>query len=338
MVDKSTTPTTPYTCPQCGYVTRFKTDMHRHFKRSKPCPANHSIILNDDIKQFVLTYRVYNPPRTEIDPSIKEVKIQQTTNNCVINFINSQLSPIELITKYAEYNRLTMIPLEDKIEERYEEEVCKMHNDTMQTHDHFRKIEDFHNVIDEITTTKTMNHTDIGIIYDTEMNKINILECDGTWKQSLETQGLEDLLWMVQDKYFDEYECYLIQKIRSLDNPRESQKFREFLREYYRFISAFDLQPFCKDHNDTYFLAECEDANAHSCEEEFYELFQDVRTNIKTIEQNKIKRKVADIVKRNSTKNMKVLNNHIAMMFSTDAVFKDFMTKTCKNELSLQNA
>jgi hypothetical protein len=330
--------TTPYTCPQCGYATRFKTDMQRHFKRSKPCPANHNIFLTEEIRLFVLTYRVYNPPRAKIDPSIKEVKIQQTTNNCVINFINSQLSPIELITKYAEYNRLTLIPLEDKIEDRYEDEVCKMHNDTMQTHDHFRNIEDFHNVIDEITTTKTKDHTDIGIIYDTEMNKINILDCDGNWKQSLETQGLGEILWMVQDKYFDEYECYLIQKIRILNNLRECQKFREFLRDYYRFICAFDLQPFCKDHNDSYFLPDCEDANAHSCEEEFYDMFQKVRKNMKTIERNKIEKKVADIVKRNSTKNMKVLNNHIAMMFSTDAVFKDFMTKNCKNEHLLQNA
>jgi hypothetical protein len=53
----------PYTCPCCGYTTTNKTDMRRHlYSNIKSCPKLlNDIELTDEIKDYILANRVYDP-------------------------------------------------------------------------------------------------------------------------------------------------------------------------------------------------------------------------------------------------------------------------------------
>ena len=54
-----------YYCPRCGYKTKFKHDMTRHFNRSGVCSSNYGIDLTDEIKMKVLVDRIYKPPKEQ---------------------------------------------------------------------------------------------------------------------------------------------------------------------------------------------------------------------------------------------------------------------------------
>lgn len=59
-----------YECPRCGYHTKYKTHIHKHFyNKHKQCPAlKQDIVLTDEVKQYVLDNRIYRSPQVPIMP------------------------------------------------------------------------------------------------------------------------------------------------------------------------------------------------------------------------------------------------------------------------------
>lgn len=63
----------PYCCPRCNYQTPKKTYMDKHFYQTKKtCPGHmNNIELTEDIKQFILTNRIY---KFTTDPVLQSLK------------------------------------------------------------------------------------------------------------------------------------------------------------------------------------------------------------------------------------------------------------------------
>lgn len=55
----------PYCCIRCGYQTKFKTSIAKHFyDRAKPCPALvNDIELTEEVKQYILANKIYRVQR-----------------------------------------------------------------------------------------------------------------------------------------------------------------------------------------------------------------------------------------------------------------------------------
>jgi hypothetical protein len=230
---------------------------------------------------------------------------------------------------------MDMLPLEQKIEEICGEQNNKLDVDSeVDKLPQFQlKIDDLLSVIDEISKTQKgeeeQNVCDMNIIYDSDMNKINVLEEDGIWNESLVNQGLRTIIRKVQDGYLDTYECYMIKRFLYSENTHEKQCCNDLLDEYYRFIAAFDLPPFCKDRED-YMIDINLGEKEYTISDEFNLRYTTIKKDLKGVQRNQIRKTVLDIIKRNSAKNIKNLNNNIYELFCQDSVFKEFVNGTLK--------
>lgn len=73
-----------YTCARCNYTSKNKTCMRRHFAKTKLCPAKSldtDIELTDEIKEKILTNRIYHPPPKII------IKPKTVSNNTELHYI-----------------------------------------------------------------------------------------------------------------------------------------------------------------------------------------------------------------------------------------------------------
>lgn len=321
----------PYICPRCSYTTTKRTNIITHLERKRPCADINHLELTEDIKEVVLRNRIYHPPKEECNPTLNVTNHNVITN--IQNIINHDMTPVEKLMKYAEYKDIDLIPLDEDLNDRYsnlkyklkkasESSLSMSTSAPSRPYNHELRSKDFQKVIDEISQSNKKDFNDFNIIYDTKMNKISILDDDGEWKESLIQEALYEIIYLVQDNYFDEYETYLIKRIK-YGQSYDAQCAKELLREYYRFISIFDLRPFCiKD--DTNFLKDVEYGSA-SIKEEFYPLYQSIKDNVKLGEKKNVHKTVLDIIKRNSAKNVKNLNTSISSLFSNDSDFQQFM-------------
>jgi hypothetical protein len=283
--------------------------------------------ITDVIKEKVLTGRIYHPPKKDdIAPSNVTNNIQQI--NTFMNVLNDTMTPVERIQSYAKYKDVQMIPLDEELNVKYTSIKYKLRkayeNPTSRPYQHELKIGDFHNLIDEISQSKQKDFNDFNIVYDSEMNKISFIDEDGEWKASLEGQALYDIVYMIQDNYYDEYETYLIRKIK-VNNPYDAQCAKELLQEYYKFISVFELPPFCiKD--DSNFIPSIPYGGS-TIKEEFYPIYCEVKKHMKSSEKRNMYKTVVDIIKRNSAKNLKNLNASVRVLFLSDQHFKLYLTE-----------
>lgn len=62
-----------YLCIRCGFNTKIKNDIRRHFYNlKKKCPAiKNNIELTDEIKEYILNNRIYFIPKVEKKKNLK---------------------------------------------------------------------------------------------------------------------------------------------------------------------------------------------------------------------------------------------------------------------------
>lgn len=339
-------PRSSYVCPRCSYTTVKRANIITHLERKRPCADINHLELTEEIKEIVLRNRIYHPPKEDVN--VKPT--MNVTNNNVItniqNIINNNMTPVEKLMKYAEYKDIDLIPLDEDLNDRYANLKYKLKkanessgsastsstfastsaststSASSRPYNHELRSKDFQKVIDEISQSNKKDFNDFNIIYDTKMNKISILDDDGEWKETLIQEALYEIIYLVQDNYFDEYETYLIKRTK-YGQSYDAQCAKELLREYYRFISIFDLQPFCiKD--DTNFLKDVEYGST-TIKDEFYPMYLSIKDNVKLGEKKNVHKTVLDIIKRNSAKNLNNLNTSISSLFSNDSDFQQFM-------------
>lgn len=305
-----------YECCRCGYQTDDKSGMRKHlYKLKKPCPGSRADIeITDAIKEHILQNRVYQVPKPTTTPTYLQI------NNFIAN-----MNPYEKINKYLEHKGLDLVDFDQSIEDKFRKNTKRLDRDGYKLG--FRlKTQDFLEIIDEISNAST-RMDEINILYDSKLNKVRLYEA-GVWEAVLLESGLKKVIETIQTHYLDSYECYLIRNMRCDGTPIiRRQEYKELLEEYYKFICCFDISPYIKGKPDNMILKDRDttDDSDFAIEEEYMPKYEKVQGMILKSEANTIKKKVLDILKRNTSHNMDELNKKIFELFQMDELFKKEM-------------
>jgi len=314
----------PYECCRCGYSTLRKSCMRHHlYSLVKPCPSiKNDIDLTDDIKQHILTNRIYHT-NVQSYSTINQVIINN--NNTVINYI-ARMDTVNKINKYIEHTGIQMIDFEQSIEDKFDEKAKKLENNAYR-HGFSMSENDFLEIIDEISNVHSKIE-EFNIVYDHKWQKLKVYE-SGLWEELLITSGLKKIVEMVKAYYFNVYECYLIRNMMSRNVAlSKKQEYKEFLQVYYKFLVAFHILPYVKKQHDNAILYNEDDdrreegRNVFTIEEEFLPLYNKIAKSITIGESNALKRSVLEIIKRNSLRNVEDMNKKLLDLINMDPDFK----------------
>jgi hypothetical protein len=319
----------PYVCVCCGYKTDKRPRMQDHlYKTKKPCPKSvNDVDLNDDIRQYILKNRVYHIQVTA------STTINQTINQ--YNQINNFLNGVDVVAKldrYASYNKIELLDFQDKVDSAFRTRVKKLNHDDFKYGFHLRR-EDLMQVLDEMSVLLHGDVEQFNIVFDDKMNKLKILD-SGSWETFLVDNGIKKLISVIQDSYFDAYECYLLRKLKTGSPPNDAQH-AELLVEYYKFIGCFDADPYIKTHQDADILdygntgkfSQDTASEEYGIQEEYMPKYKVICDKISKGEIVRIKKEVVDILKRNSKHNVSELNKKmISLLHMDDAFKKDVLT------------
>lgn len=326
-----------YQCPRCGYHTPQKSHMRIHlYCLKKPCPASQSLIeVNEEIRRHVLNNRVYKPTDAQHTEKV-------TINNYnVINALISNMDPIEKLTKYIDYKHISIVDIDDHIEDTFMVKSKKLETNKLKNFS--MSINDMLEVVDSITTICQVEN--LNIIYDEKLNKLKFFSC-GSWKSSLIDGGIKELIEKIQSCYLDAYECYLLRKIES-SSVYEKKQATEHLEQYYRFIACFDITPYIVDKNNNQVLFNVDDEryhkfvssaniHMHSIQDTWYSKYKKIKSEITLQEHNKVTRSVKDIIKRNTRNNVVELNKKMMELFQMDESYKTKVIKEITMSISIE--
>jgi hypothetical protein len=333
--------------------------MRRHlYTLKKPCPAtNLDIDLTDDIKEYILANQVWRPPPPVPQPpppKEKPLTINQTINN--YNTMNNLITRMDDFTKLMAYTQHVNTPImnfSDHIEATYQKRRTCM--DEMRSKNIFLDNSGFFDAIDDMTSltslasnaskTTIKDLTRLNVLYEDVAQKLKIYD-DNEWRSVLFEKGITQIIERIKDHYLDVYERYLI-RLYYHDTTSAVKKayIKEHLQEYYMFIACYDLSPYVcdkADHEITEIddVGEEEDATGDddkedekaedseiietwNIQEKWYPVFKDVKEKLQTSYVNRVKKDVANIVKRNAKANVMELNRKVIELIRMDEDFKN---------------
>lgn len=313
-----------YCCPRCGYKTDRKSSMNVHFfKVKKPCPIlENDIDLTDEIKNHILVNRIYIIPEKKQQPNIIQTFNQVINNyNTMNNFIN-QLDTIDKLTKYTDHKQIDLVSFEDSIDSKYSNRAKRLDNN-MFKHGFGLNTEDLLETINDISNMcECKSLEEFNIVYDSNMDRLKIY--DGTWEELLLNTGIKRIIETIQVYYWNSYEMYLLRKIHENKNSQYAQQLFELLSIYFKFIGAFNIEPYFHNKSDGDILGN--ESEEYEIDEEFWAKYVELRNNITKSEIAKISKDVAQIIKKNSQRNSKELNTKVLELFQMDETFKASIT------------
>ena len=316
-----------YECPRCGYSTRHKAFMRKHLlSLKKPCPSSRlTIELTDDIKQHILDNRVYHLPEPPSNPNINIIN-NINTNNTIANFVN-KLEIKDKLGKYLDFKQLELQDFGTSLEEKYGSKVRRMERNGFK-YGFVLQAQDLMGVIDEMSSIKRDDATfeDLNLMFNPKYQKLMIYD-NGDWDEHLIDNGISRIIVLVKEYFLDTYEIFLIRRIR------EALTALEHLTDYYKFIACFRVQPYIKGQPDNKILYNSDDPrfeaasafhdiSAHSIVDHFYPKYQEISDGLSRGEISEMKRKVLEIIKRNSSRNIDEFNKRIVDLIRMDDGFK----------------
>ena len=322
----------PYTCYRCGYETRQRGHMVKHFNLLKPCPGHvNAVFLTDEIKESIMQNRIYKPPPPPPPPPpplISNTTIYNHNNiNTIMSLITKNFSDTDRLSTYVQYKNKEIISLCDDIEHKFKDDALKLRNN------HYRYSFELNHdslldVFDKTTSCKDPDFSDLNIIYNSKDNKVNILDDTNEWIEYIfERGGIQAIIEGVQDGYLHEYERYIINAYLSSDGQSRQQN-KEKLCEYYQFLGSFNVYPLASEKNKS----TSDGFVTQSIIDEFYPLYKSVKDAIKERNRNLLRRDLMSIIKRNSENKLRSLYNKFIELFHMDETFKDTV-----NEKSIEN-
>lgn len=299
---------TPYTCPCCGYFTPQKSHMHKHlYMLLKPCPKSQNVIdLTDEIKEHILKNRIYHIPKQ----TPQQILIQQINNNQQINNFITKMDTFDKIDTLTSRSELHLLPFENHIEKHFESKINMCDDVTTRLDKLSLSKSDIINIIDKLTKNDSIET--LNVVYDKAPNKLSIFD-DGAWETYAFEHGVIQIIDKIKTIYLDNYEEFLLDKLSLDDYPRERQKAKELLEEYYNFIVSFDLRPL---------IVESQRDKIIEYNEKYYHMYNKVRNNIKLSHAKELKKTVYNMVKNNCTASMIELNKKMIDIICTDEEFK----------------
>ncbi len=310
----------PYTCIRCDYQTIEKRNMRRHlYNRLKSCQSKkNKIELTDEIKEEILNNRIYHIPKEEKQPTfIQNIQYNNTMNNYIKN-----LDTIDKLTKLIDYKDKELIMIEDSIEQSFSSRIDKLKSDSFKYGYNIDENRLF-DIIDEISRIRRGEIQNMNIIYDDKLKELNLFK-SGCWETFILERGIKEVIEILKEYFLDHYEKYLIKRIYiSEPNFMNKQKYKEDLERHYKFLGCFELVPYIKDKDDMDILGEDDgDYGKYEIEEKWMKKYKDIVDNTKRYEINKIKKNIGEILKNNTKRNLKDLNQNIIELLNIDEEFK----------------
>lgn len=345
----------PYECPRCGYQTPRKPCMRDHFLKKKPCPGVKEVLeLTDEIKEHVLVHRVYKIPKDEAKVIINNYNQYNNVNNIVAG-----MDAIDKLQQYMDFKGQSLIDFETTTSQRFLHEVEMLDQD--KRCDFFLDTDKLLEAVER--ASKPSKHLkdplrSHNVIYDNKFKELKFYE-NGSWESMPLDRGTKEYILCIQRNYLDMYEKHLIRVINDTRDARARAQYREMLELYFKFIGCFDVEPYCKDADDDQILrpsssseeeesmdydSEDEDEDSTGSESTYFTNFQSrhreptttlqetyypmYKQAVKTLTKafvNKMIRTVQDVIKRNSAKNVDMLNERIAKLIHMDSVFRNIM-------------
>ena len=323
-----------YTCIRCNYNTKLRSNMSRHLNLlKKNCPAtNNDIELTDEIKNYILENRIYKIPKV-INNTPQHIINNYNQN---INYINN-MDNMEKINKIIKIKNIELMDLDDKIDYTYQSTVYKLKNNKFK--DFQLKFQNIMEIIDEITTINDISQ--LNILYDEILNKIKIF-CEGEWKSLLFEIGINDIIYKLQSIYLNSYECYLIRKIfNDSSNYRYAAELEDSLMDYYKFLAWFDILPYVYEKNNNKILYNNDhDLFRNMCDNFdisniYFDKYNIILSKINKTEQNKVKRGIENIIRKNTKSFFLDLNKKLLDSFNNDNEFKQEFIKDIQHIINV---
>ena len=312
----------PYECIRCNYESTFKANMRRHLYTLKEiCPGvKNDIELTPEIKEKILANRVYKIPNVK-EPKAPTI-IQNIQNNNTINNYIKNMDPLDKIEKFMNYKDIELLCLEEDIENNFSARIDKMEHDKFKYGYNIDENRLF-DIIDEISKIRSGDFKQMNIIYDEKLKELNLYK-SGSWENFIIDRGIKEVVEMLKDYFLDYYEKYLLRKIHLLEkNEHEKAKYREDMERHYKFLGSFDLTPYVNDKDNMDILGEDDgDYGKYDIEEKWMSKYNAIVYDLKKGEINKIKKNITDILKNNTKRNMKELNQNMIDLLNIDKEFK----------------
>lgn len=321
-----------YTCPRCGYETKYKNFMRNHlYKLKKQCSGViNPMELTDDIKEHIIANRIWHPPPPQHPPLPPPVeKPQNLTINQNINQYNimtnlvTRIDDLKKLEAYTEYNDIPLLNFSDEVDEMYKRKRGLF--ETMKSKNIFLDQTNIYDAIDDVTSIKDL--TQLNILYEEVAQKLRIFD-DNEWRTVLFDTGISEIIERIKEYYLDVYEQYLLRLYYDSSTvPSKKEYIREQMQEYYKFIACYELNPYVYNLSDNYILRQLKSTltkedDSYEISEKWYTTYKDVKAKLQGIYVNRIKKDVSNIVKRNAKSNVLELNKKVMELIRMDEDFK----------------
>jgi hypothetical protein len=213
---------------------------------------------------------------------------------------------IDKLSKYVSHIGEELLDFEDHVSQIYQTTIDKLDNDIFKDFSMSQKT--FLEIVDMLTTCESIEK--LNVLYDEQSEKIRFVEF-GTWRSKMLESGVDEIICKIQSGYLDYYEDYLLRRCESAD-AYSLQIIKERLEDYYKFLVCFDLDPCVKD------MKYLEDTKS----EAIYNMYRRIRTELRKIDETKVRREVTRIIRRNCKANIIELNKKIMDLIQVDEGFK----------------
>lgn len=302
--------------------------MYQHlFVRKKPCPDTNGLDLTNEIRDTVLKNKLFHFSKTQ-DLKAQDMKTTNQTinyNNTITNYVTN-MDVLEKINKLIAYTKLPHIGYEDNIRIKYDDEADFLrHPKNLRVESVAMKPDDLMLIIDSVTKVSQgmSDAVEINVLYDNKAKKIRLFQ-DGVWDDTIISIGLKKLVQSIQENYLNDYEKYLVCKSRNIQTHFSTKALiKDLIKDYYRFIGAFELYPLVRDKPDSHFRLGS--AGDFEVEEEFMPIYTQINNAMTKSEIKNVQKDVLDIIKGNSQRNIDELNKKVINLLQIDDTFKETM-------------
>lgn len=324
-----------YTCPRCNYTTSKKTYMYKHlFTLKRICPGHKSSIeLTEEIKQYILTNRIYVVPKP-VDP-IKVFKQTINYNNTMNNFI-ANMDTVEKLQKVLQYQNRRSLPFNTHVEKALQcnvEELKKRDSDVLLSNNDILELVGKVSLIGNAKMEQPLEA--FSILYDTKLKSLKTSNDNGSWNEYLLHKGIQMVIQAIKEVYLDDYEVALIQKMEnSCFRSRAHQELSEILESYYKFLACFELMPIVEAKKDRDLLYERWSREWSECAysgtgkaDQYMKIYNKIKEGLLQRDIITLHKNAVAILKLNTMKNIDDLNKMVIGLFTNDEAFKNLLTK-----------
>ena len=168
---------------------------------------------------------------------------------------------------------------------------------------------------------------DLNVIYDKKSHTLSIYKDVAGWTTYYIDDGVDVVLMIIQDKFWNDWEKYLIRRMKSyLDQatlPDEQEEARELLKYYYIFLRAYELRPFAESCGEEALSGGDHDGweRLGPTQQECMRIYHEVEVDFDPEQRKNLRTRVREMICVNATANIDFLHRCICHLFHYDCAF-----------------